>query len=135
MDRHPAFPTSEARKALASRFGLWYDDSMQDWEWEVANAEHFDEYLAAYAALPEDQRFSLMEMLIQCVEDTKSELTFAARWNRLVPLLEMNQSLHEPTIEYWACRGATDPEEAFRISGKMRRVGQGGSPVVAIRGV
>lgn len=53
------YPTKPARQALAMRFGLPYHDAIQDWEREVANADHFDQYLAAYAlAMPIDQRFS-----------------------------------------------------------------------------
>ena len=70
MDEAVLFPSTPARRALASRFGLPYDDAMQDWEWEVANPDDFDLYLAAYTLeMPAEQRFSLMEMLLQCVED------------------------------------------------------------------
>ena len=33
--------STAARVSLASRFVLLYDHSMQDWEWEVADASRF----------------------------------------------------------------------------------------------
>ncbi|MFZ2987693.1 hypothetical protein [Ideonella sp.] len=63
MDETVLYPTTPARQALAAQFNLPYDDAMQDWEWQVANSDAFDQYLAAYTiAMPSDQRFSLMEM-------------------------------------------------------------------------
>lgn len=89
------YPTTAARKAMAVRFSLPYDDAMQDWEWEVANADEFERYLAAYTpAMPSDQRFSLMEMLVQCVEDSKDEALFNIRWARIRPLLVNHITLH-----------------------------------------
>jgi hypothetical protein len=57
------WPTSQARMALSARFKLPYDDSMQDWEWEVADPARLSEFLGAYSCgqLTDDERFSLME--------------------------------------------------------------------------
>ncbi|MCP5384447.1 MAG: hypothetical protein H6913_07510 [Altererythrobacter sp.] len=44
---------------------------MQDWEFEVADANRIDEFLSAYQSqeLTDDERFTLMEMIIQSFED------------------------------------------------------------------
>src|SRR5262245_26865033 len=64
------YPTRAGRVALAARLNLTIDPYSQDWEYEVAKPEWFPEWLAVYRddSLSDDERFSLMEMLIQCVE-------------------------------------------------------------------
>jgi hypothetical protein len=105
------------------RFGLPYDNAMQDWEWEAANADDFDQYLAAYTlAMPSDQRFSLMEMLMQSVEDSPDESVFNNRWARIRSLLKNHSALHAQTIAYWACSDEVDVEQAFRVSRPMREL-------------
>lgn len=117
------YPTTPARQALAMRFGLRYDDAMQDWEWEVANADDFDQYLAAYTlAMPSDQRFSLMEILVQSVEDSPDESVFNIRWARIRSLLTKHSVLHAQTISYWACSDEVDVDQAFRVSRPMREL-------------
>ncbi|WP_396268800.1 hypothetical protein [Ideonella sp.] len=117
------YPTTLARQALAMRFGLPYDNAMQDWEWEAANADDFDQYLAAYTlAMPSDQRFSLMEMLMQSVEDSPDESVFNNRWARIRSLLKNHSALHAQTIAYWACSDEVDVEQAFRVSRPMREL-------------
>jgi hypothetical protein len=115
-------PTAEARRNLASRFGLPYFDDMQDWEWEVATPERFEEFLNVYAAeiLTPAERTSLMEVLFQCVEDTHPTTQMDDRWSELVPHLVANRELHKQTIEYWSCPGATAAEECFRVTPSVR---------------
>jgi hypothetical protein len=57
---------------------------MQDWPWEVADAERLDEFLAAYEGgnLSEDERFTLMEVILQSFEDLAASTGFDARWDR-----------------------------------------------------
>src|SRR5258707_689671 len=89
--------TTAARVSLASRFGLPYDHSMQDWEWEVADASRFGEFLDAYSSgsFDEDERFSLMEMLIQCVEDMDlPSVESTPQWRSAAALLRANPWVH-----------------------------------------
>ena len=115
-------PCKEARKELAILFQLPYSDVMQDWEWEVAQAAHFDEFLNAYInhELSEAARWSLMEVLIQSVEDMPSNSDLDAAWRKLEPLLKARVSLHGDTIHYWACVETNDPTGFFRVSPAMR---------------
>ena len=65
------FPTQAAIERLAERFGLPNTPDMQDWEWQVADPERTDEFLSVFLAdeLDEDERFTLLETLIQCFEE------------------------------------------------------------------
>ena len=118
------FPTSEARASLAARFGLVYEDKMQDWEWEVAAPERFEEFLQGYSllSLSDAERISLMEVLLQCIEDSETPQLVVARWERLEPQLVKNIRLHRQTVEYWSCAGASEPEEQFRITPLVRHL-------------
>ena len=116
-------PTAAVRKSLAARFELPYSDSMQDWEWEVADVARFDEFVAALRSggLTMSERFSLMEVVVQCVEDMADREREGA-WVTVEPLLRAGADLHRPTIEYWACFDAPDLDSTFHVSGHMRRL-------------
>ena len=124
------YPTKDGREALAARLGLTIDPYSQDWEWEVAEPENFETWLALYrdAPLSDDERFSLMEMLIQCVEDMVSaqgppeEVEQLPQWQAVATLLQANPQLHASSIAYWSAFDHDNPEEAFRVSFPMRRV-------------
>jgi hypothetical protein len=69
------FPTDGAL-GLAKRFHLPFNNNMQDWPWEIADHSRFDEFLQVYDSEPLslDERFTLMKMLIQCVENFAWEM-------------------------------------------------------------
>ena len=117
--------TTAARVSLARRFRLPYDDSMQDWEWEVADASRFGEFLEAYCSgsFDEDERFSLMEMLIQCVEDMdQPSIETTPQWRSVAALLTADHRLHASSVRYWSCLGDRALEDCFSVSGPMRDV-------------
>lgn len=123
-------PTRAGREALAARLGLAIDPSSQDWEWEVADPARFPEWLGVLRRDPltDDERFSLMEMLVQCVEDLCSDLAPVGgaeampEWRAIAAELRDRPRLHASTIAYWSVLGEIDPEGLFRVSGAMRRV-------------
>ncbi len=124
------YPTKAGREALAGRLGLIIDPYSQDWEWEVAQVEHFPTWLALYkdAALTDDERFSLMEMLVQCVDgmcpaySPPEQVEQRPEWQEVADLLRARPHLHASTIAYWSVFGGEWPEEQFLVSTPMRRV-------------
>ncbi len=121
------YPTRAGREGLAARLDLAIDPYSQDWEWEVAKPVHFWPWLATYrdASLSDDERFSLMEMLVQCVEDmcrAKGPAEALPEWQAVAALLRANPRLHASSIFYWSIFGHDDSEEQFRVSVPMRRV-------------
>jgi hypothetical protein len=107
---------------------------MQDWEVEVATARRFNEFVDLYrsSALSEDEKFSLMEILVQCVEelheDARDQSIAALAWGTLRQLLLQRPDLHMSTIKYWACESEADRSAQFAISQHMREL------IVAIDG-
>ena len=119
-------PTRAAIDSLATRFGLANDPGMQDWEWQVADPHRIDEFLSAYegAALSEDERFTLMETLIQSFEDLDAPLAAEPRWSRLLELLDRNVALHAHSICYWSLieNENQDPDDCWRVTPFMQTI-------------
>jgi hypothetical protein len=94
---------------------------MQDWEWEVADASRFMAFLEVYKSggLGDDELFSLMEVLVQCVEDMDAS-SYPGAWCEVERLLMLKPCLHRATVEYWARLGEVEPEGLFRVSQGMR---------------
>lgn len=94
---------------------------MQDWPWEVADADRIAEFLATYAdeALSDKERFTLMEMLIQSAEDLGSARDQHLSWAEIKKLLDTHFALHAASVEYWACLDS-ELEDAWEVAGFMR---------------
>ena len=97
---------------------------MQDWEWIVANGSRFAEFLEAYRAggLTDDEQFSLMEMLVQSVNDILQarqvpEPEKQPEWLAVEELLLANWKLHDTTIRYWCDSQQPDLSESFAVTG------------------
>ena len=95
------YPTNAAQDALAARFDLPNEDWMQDWEYVAPRAEQLDEYLAAYQSgkLDGDERFTLMEMMLECLRgDEEAPQRPAVLRLAVLRLIEENIQLHLQTI-------------------------------------
>ena len=118
------FPTRKAIDSLAARFGLPNSPEMQDWEWEVADPARIDEFLSAYSGgdLDDDERFTIMETLLQSFEASTFELSSDSRWERVLSELEKHIDLHAYTVWYWSCLDTEDVEGWFRLTPHLRRI-------------
>jgi hypothetical protein len=124
------YPTQAGRETLAKRLQLPHPASYeQDWEWEFANPAYFKDWVEIYRSEPlnEDERISLMEMLVQCVEDLADDLSLpvdeSCEWQQVAALLLANPRLHAQTIEYWsALQYSEKGEYPFRVTSSMRRI-------------
>lgn len=95
---------------------------MQDWEWEIADATRVGEFLDVYESgtLSEDERFSLMEIILQSVEESPGSLDLNKEWLRTLRLLDENFVTHRYSIWYWANPSAKDSDEQWRVTPSMR---------------
>ncbi len=112
------WPTAAAIEKLAQRVDLPHGPHMQDWAWEVADPNRIDEFLDVYTSgeLDDDERFTLMEMLIQSFADLEGDLERHSRWEDLLALLEENVELHAWTIWYWGKPAAHEVEPEWRVA-------------------
>ena len=97
---------------------------MQDWGWEVADVQRLDEFITAYQSgeLDDDERFTLMEMILQSFENLGDATFTDMRWDLLRDILDMNIQLHADTVWYWARPGTDDPEQQFAITPVVRPI-------------
>jgi hypothetical protein len=118
------WPTAAAVDSLARRFGLTNDPMMQDWPWEVADADRIDEFLAVYESgeLSDDARFTLMEIILQSFEDLGRTRDFDARWARTLDLLERSIDLHAHSVWYWSALDTDDVNEQWLVTPFVRRI-------------
>ena len=97
---------------------------MQDWEYQVADSGRLDEFLAAYESgeLNDDERFTLMETILQCFEDLGSSAGFDPRWDRTLEIIDENFELHAHSVWYWSALENDDPEEQWLVTPFLRRL-------------
>ena len=117
------YPTQFAIQTLAKRFNLPNTPTMQDWEYIVADSNRINEFLKAYIEEPltEDEKFVLMEILIQSFDDSNRNLAQDIDWQCLLKLLENNMELHATTICYWAC-GNTAYDLCWTVTPYLREI-------------
>lgn len=97
---------------------------MQDWEWEVADPTRLDEMICAYKSgeLDEDERFTLMEIMIQSFEDLESPLETDSRWAWLLQVLNENLTVHAYSLWYWSDLENDNEEEEWRVTKSLRSI-------------
>jgi hypothetical protein len=117
------YPTKRAIDALASRFDLRNEPHMQDWQWEVADPERLDEFLAVYnlPELTDDERFVLMEIIIESFEETSAILEHDPGWHAVLDWLDHNIAIHAHTVWYWSCDDEV-LENCWRVTPYLRLV-------------
>lgn len=117
------FPTRKAIDSLANRFGLANRPDMQDWEREVADPQRVDEFVAAYktSRLTDDERFTLMEIILQSFEERSPVLADDAVWRNVLSLIEQNIDVHIYSVWYWSCEGV-DLSDAWWVTPFMREI-------------
>jgi hypothetical protein len=118
------FPTAAAIRTLAQRFGLRNDPGMQDWEWQVSDATRLDEFLRAYeeADLSDDERFVLMEIILQSFEDLGHTIVVDPRWHRTLELIDQNIDLHAHSVWYWSALESEDADDQWVVTPFLRRI-------------
>jgi hypothetical protein len=118
------FPTAAAIDALAKRFALPNTPQMQDWPWEVADPGRLDEFLEAYLDpnLNDDERFTLMEIMLQSFEDLGVKVTIDPRWHRALDILDQRIDLHAYSVWYWSDLENDNRDEQWRVTPFLRQV-------------
>jgi hypothetical protein len=117
-------PTRAAIDKLAATFSLPNTPDMQDWEWEVADPDRVEEFLNEYknGNNTDDEKFVLLEMLVQSFEESELDLNKNEKWKELQELFQSNFKIHEYTIWYWSVFDAESKEEQWRVTPFMREL-------------
>jgi hypothetical protein len=118
------FPTGEAIESLARRFDLPNHPGMQSWEWEVADPARINEFVEAYESgeLNDDEKFTLMETIVQSFEELDEDLDGNARWAKLLTLIDRNISLHIHSVWHWSVLEEDDQHNLWRVTPYFRSI-------------
>lgn len=110
--------------SLAKRLDVPNLPSMQDWEWEIADSTRIDEYLSLYrdGGLSDDERFTLMETILQAFEELAAELASDSRWSDVLGILDRHIELHAYSVWYWADIDNELEEDCWRVTPYLRRL-------------
>ncbi|MCP2026625.1 hypothetical protein L1276_001769 [Flavobacterium sp. HSC-32F16] len=114
--------TRTAIDKVAKELNMPLDDCMQDWPYEVANSNEIDKYISHYRRLGDDEKFVLMQAIIQANEDQREEESFLKYWIVIQDLLIQDFHIHEYTVYYWSCFDNENIEDCWKISPFMREL-------------
>jgi len=115
--------TRKAIDKLARKLNLPNDLTMQDWSYTAGNPCEIEKYISLYGlTTDEDEKFVLMELIIQATEDQETEELFAKYWNKIKPILEKDFKIHEYTIYYWSCFDNENINECWKITTFVRQI-------------
>ena len=116
--------SAEAIDKLAKKLNLSpVDWSMQDWSYTAGSPDDIEKYISLYdSTTDEDEKFVLMELIIQAIEDQEKQTFFAKYCNIIKPVLEKEFNIHEYTIYYWSCLDTEDLNDCWNITPLMRQL-------------
>lgn len=115
--------TQSSEVSLAARLRVPWEVVMQDWPWEVAEPERLDEYLGLYDALTDDdERFTLMDVMLQAVEEQDSPLRLVQGWEELRQRIRQRPALHAWQMWYWRVWATATLTDAFFITPYTREL-------------
>lgn len=124
------FVTRKAIEDLTINLNLQYTLSdYQDWEFIVGKSEDIEEDIEDYINYytnesDEDNKFALMEIIIQATEDQTTENDFLKYLKIVINLLKGNFHLHEYSVFYWSCFENKNIEDCWKVSPFMRELWQ-----------
>ncbi len=117
----PKYETQNAIVFLAEKLNLKFNESMQDWAYEIANPKDIDKYIAVYEQLIDpDQKFVLMLILIQATEDQSTNELIFYYFKIIEVFLELDFQIHAYSIYYWCVFENENLEDSWTISKYMR---------------
>ena len=116
------FVTNKAIEELTKGLNLEYNlNDYQDWEYIVGKPGDVEKYIDYYnSEINDDNKFALMEIIIQASEDQEKENDFLKYFTIIQKILSTNFKIHEYSIFYWSCFDNINLEDCWIISPYMR---------------
>lgn len=113
----------EAWRYLNRAFGLPATGDEQDWDLELSNKDRIEEFMVFYEtkSLSKVQKQELMKLIISSLDDLAWDGDIPVIfWIQFIGLALRDKSLHQESLNYWACWRAAGPESEFKISPLIR---------------
>ncbi len=115
--------TRQSIEKLALKFSLPHNDNMQDWPYEISDPNRVEEFFDALKdyATDQDTQFTLMDLVLQSLEESKIELFDSKIGFALQSYLKEHFETHAYQIWYWS---AFDNKltDSWRISPFIRNI-------------
>ncbi|MCD8179220.1 MAG: hypothetical protein LUE98_18170 [Tannerellaceae bacterium] len=116
---------TDIQKKISEALSLPYDDSMQDWDMEVADAERVEEFITFLkkGLFTKEEKYAVMALLIASFDNLLwTERTDSTQiWEQIKELLLKDRDLYVDHINYWSLKDESDdPENLFKITSFMR---------------
>lgn len=97
---------NNARLNLSKKLNLEFHESMQDWEYEIADSDRIQEFIEEYdkSESTDKEKQSLMEIILDSSNDLlvdNKTVEFEKFFLAIIERLKKESKLHEGTINYW----------------------------------
>ena len=117
LEQYTRYPKGKSEKKLSGRLGLYWDESIQDWELIVSDSKRISEFLKVYQTelKDDDDKFTLMGLIVSSFDDgiNKADAEMLELWEICKTILKKECFLHFSIIEYWSFLEEKDIENVF----------------------
>ncbi|MEC3905991.1 hypothetical protein VOI54_03065 [Tamlana sp. 2201CG12-4] len=125
-EQYIRYPNGVSERMLSGRLGLYWEESMQDWEFTVSDSRRLSDFLKIYQTEldNDDDKFTLMGLIVSSFDDGISEADIEMKelWEVCRTILEKECFLHFSIIKYWSLLEEKDTENVFSITLYMREI-------------
>jgi predicted protein tyrosine phosphatase len=119
----PRYNKSVAVDLVAKKLDIEFDKSSQDWAYEIADSNLIEKFYKVYDSLVnEDEKFVLMQTIIQATNDLIDATGKFDSWIWLEQRLIWDFKIHESTIDYWSCPDTLDINDCWIITHQIREI-------------
>ncbi len=125
-EQYIRYPNGVSEKMLSDRLGLYWEESIQDWEFTVSDSRRLSSFLKIYQTEldNDDDKFTLMGLIVSSFDDGISEADIEMKelWGICRTILEKECILHFSIIKYWSLLEEKETENVFSITPYMREI-------------
>lgn len=116
--------SSKAEEKLSNQLGLFWDNTVQDWDLINSNPNRIADFQRKYIELKnDDEKFVLMQLIVASFAAYQSIKDFDhTLWSQCSIILEKEHFLHIHTINYWFLRREKGMQ--FFLSSLMNQIYQ-----------
>ena len=104
QEQYVKYPSGLSEEKLAKRLGLYWDNTMQDWELVVSDFGRISDFLKLYQKEldNDDDKFTLMGLIVSSFDDGMSDFNVETEknWRICKAILENECYLHYSIIKY-----------------------------------
>ena len=95
-EKYFRYSTKKSREELSKKLNIKIEKNQQDWEYEIADFNRIDEFINLYknGSLSDDEKFYLMETIIQSFEESRESTKNDLKWKKVLNLIEINIDIH-----------------------------------------